>query len=157
MAQELDLGNVKGGKGDRGESQYEAAVAGGYTGTEAEYCQAVAAMPAHMEDMDKHFTTADRVRLANAELKPVNTTATITATWEGASPPYTQEIAIAGVTTTNTVDIRLSSTASLQAAQQYSFLGLQDGGQAEGKITLKAIGALNTVEIPISVSIRGDG
>ncbi|WNX85262.1 hypothetical protein RWV98_03010 [Agathobaculum sp. NTUH-O15-33] len=153
---EIILGSVAGPIGKKGKSQYEAAVEGGYSGTEQQYDQAAADMPEHMEDAAKHFSTEDRAKLANAVGKPLAATATITPTWTG-SYPYSQTISIPGVTATCTVDVRLAPEASVQAAQQYQVLGLQDGGQAAGSITLRAYGALNTVDIPISVTIGGDG
>lgn len=145
-----------GPKGDTGKSQYQSAVEGGYNGTEQQYNQAAADMPEHIEDAAKHLSEADRAKLTNAVGKPLAATATITPTWTG-SYPYTQTISIAGVTATCTVDVRLAPEASVQAAQQYQVLGLQDGGQAAGSITLRAYGALNTVDIPIGITIGGDG
>lgn len=145
-----------GPKGDTGKSQYQSAVEGGYAGTEAAYAQSAADMPEHIEDTAKHLSDADRAKLTNAVGKPLAATATITPTWTG-SYPYSQTISIPGVTATCTVDVRLASDASVQAAQQYQVLGLQDGGQAAGSITLKAYGALNTVDIPISITVGGDG
>lgn len=82
--------------------------------------------------------------------------ATLTSTgWTGSSSPYTQVVSVAGVTATSINDIlpALNITASQLTALQAA--NIQDGGQAAGKITLKAFGTKPTVSIPIRVMIWG--
>lgn len=88
--------------------------------------------------------------------KSIVTTATISTTWTGTSAPYTQSIAIAGVAADSVVEISLPKTATAAQVQAYLDLGLQDGGQADGSITLRAFDTKNTVTIPVNVVIRRD-
>lgn len=83
-------------------------------------------------------------------------TATIGTTWTGSSAPYTQVISITGVTADNVVEISLPTNATAAQVSAYNDLVLQDGGQATGKITLRAFGTKNSITIPINVIIRGD-
>lgn len=83
-------------------------------------------------------------------------TATIGTTWTGSSAPYTQSINITGVTADNVVEISLPTNATAAQVSAYNDLVLQDGGQATGKITLRAFGTKNSITIPINVIIRGD-
>ena len=91
--------------------------------------------------------------------KSTRTTAVISRllwTRDGSTGPYKQTIDIDGVTPESVVEISLQPNATEQQIIDAQALNLQDGGQTEGKITLLAYGILNTVDITISVVIRGD-
>ena len=81
-------------------------------------------------------------------------TATIGTTWTGGSAPYTQTISIADVEADDVVEIALQKTVTAAQVEAYTALMLQDGGQANGSITLRAFGDINTVNIPIQIIIR---
>ena len=86
--------------------------------------------------------------------KSVLVTATIGTSWTGGSAPYTQTINIDGVTENDVVEISLPKTVSEAQVEAYNALMLQDGGQTDGSITLRAFGDINTVNIPIQVIVR---
>lgn len=86
----------------------------------------------------------------------IQTTATIGTTWDGDSVPYTQTIEVTGVTATNVVEISLPTNATATQVEAYNLLILQDGGQSENSITLRAFGEKNGVTIPINIIIRRD-
>lgn len=89
--------------------------------------------------------------------KSITTTATIGTTWAGDAPPYTQDITIEGVTVKSVVEISLPSYATVDQVTAYQKLNLQDGGQNDNTITLRAFGEKNTtMEIPINIVIRKD-
>ena len=84
--------------------------------------------------------------------KPTTTEATLLASgWTGTSAPYTYTLSVTGVTADSHqeylpgLDITVAQLTALQAAN------IQDGGQAEGTVTLKAFGAKPTVDLPIRV------
>ena len=54
------------------------------------------------------------------------------------------------------VEIALPSTATADQVKEFQKLVLQDGGQTNGSITLKAFGTKNSVSIPVNVIIRRD-
>lgn len=99
-------------------------------------------------DNDGYVTAVDK--------SSTKATATIGTTWAGSSAPYTQVISITGVTADNVVEISLPTNATAAQVSAYNDLVLQDGGQATGKITLRAFGTKNSITIPINVIIRGD-
>lgn len=75
------------------------------------------------------------------------------------SPTWTdgrQTISVDGVKTDSIVDILISSSATDEQISQFELLNLQDGGQAEGNITLTYKGTVNTATIPIVVVVRGN-
>lgn len=86
--------------------------------------------------------------------KPTTTTteATLLASgWMGDSAPYTYTLSVTGVTADSNqeflpaLDITAEQLTALQAAN------IQDGGQAEDTVTLKAFGTKPTIDLPIRV------
>ena len=84
--------------------------------------------------------------------KPTTTEATLLASgWTGDSAPYTYTLSVTGVTADSHqefcpgLDITTAQLTALQAAN------IQDGGQAEGTVTLKAFGTKPTIDLPIRV------
>lgn len=67
-----------------------------------------------------------------------------------------QTISVNGVKSNSIVDILISSSATDEQISQFELLNLQDGGQAEGTITLTYKGTVNTTDIPIVVVVRGN-
>jgi len=133
-----DTGDT-GPKGADGKSAYASAQDGGFTGTEAAFNAALA-------DVENKADKSDTV------------TATLLATgWTGDNAPYTYTLAVTGVTATSNqellpaLDITTEQLAALQAAN------IQDGGQTDGSITLKAFGEDKpTIDLPIRIILRGD-
>lgn len=71
-------------------------------------------------------------------------------------PFYVYKLAVEGVTAASNQDVLLDpniTAAQLTAAQAAN---IQDGGQIDGELTLKAWGYKPTVDIPIRVILRGD-
>lgn len=89
--------------------------------------------------------------------KSIKTSAVISRLlWTGDSTPYKQTINIDGVTPTSVVEISLPPNSTIIQINDAKALGLQDGGQTDGQITLLSYGVLNTVDISINVVVRGD-
>lgn len=89
--------------------------------------------------------------------KPTTTEATLLASdWTGDSAPYSYNLSVTGVTATSNQEylpalgITTEQLAALQAAN------IQDGGQSEGTVTLKAFGTKPTIDLPIRIILRGD-
>ena len=89
--------------------------------------------------------------------KSTTTEATLLASgWTGDSAPYTYTLSVTGVTADShqeflpALDITAEQLTALQAAN------IQDGGQAEGTVTLKAFGTKPTIDLPIRIILRGD-
>lgn len=88
--------------------------------------------------------------------KSKQTTLVIGKTWAGSTAPYTQTLKVSDVTEDSVVEISLPSTATTDEVTAFQKLMLQDGGQTEGSITLRAFGTKNTKDITINVIIRRD-
>lgn len=89
--------------------------------------------------------------------KDVQTTAVIGTAWTGSAVPYTQTFQIPEVEAESVVEISLPATATAAQVEAFQNLGLQDGGQADGSITLRAFDTKNTINIPVNVVIRDCG
>lgn len=84
--------------------------------------------------------------------KLITTEATLPASgWMGGSAPYIYNLSVTGVTADShqellpALDITAEQLAALQAAN------IQDGGQSEDTVTLKAFGTKPTIDLPIRV------
>ena len=64
MSKTIDYGQVK---GVDGKTAYQYAVEGGYTGTEAEFLDLMAAVPTHIGDTVSHISTTAKDTLADAD------------------------------------------------------------------------------------------
>lgn len=95
-------------------------------------------------------------KVPSSQLPILATTATISTAWTGSSVPYLQTISVDGVKANSVVEISLSPSASKTQVDAFNNLVLVDGGQSDGKITLRAFGDKNTTAIPINVIIGGE-
>ena len=73
--------------------------------------------------------------------------------WGGASAPYTNSIAVAGVTTNNIVEVGLASNANDDQVKACMKASIAKITQENGRITLYAYGKKPTVDIPLSCII----
>ena len=73
--------------------------------------------------------------------------------WGGASAPYTNSIAVAGVTTSNIVEVGLASNANDDQVKACMKASIAKITQENGRITLYAYGKKPTVDIPLSCII----
>lgn len=85
---------------------------------------------------------------------------TITTTWGGSEGAWTQTLTVNGVTAANTNYVKPADSATDAQREAFFALKLRDrnrDGQAAGKIYLLAEGEKNTIAIPVTVTVMGDG
>ena len=86
--------------------------------------------------------------------KPQTYTATLTAAgWAGSKAPYTQTVSIAGVPAEGVVVVGLAANATEQQLKTCRAARIEPSGQAEGAITLKAMGVKPSIDLPISATV----
>ena len=86
--------------------------------------------------------------------RPQTYTATLTAAkWTGSAPPYTQTVSIAGVPAGGVVVVGLAAGATEQQINVCRAARIEPSGQAEGAITLKAMGTKPSIDLPISATV----
>ena len=77
--------------------------------------------------------------------------------WEGSTAPFTFTLNnITGVTENNNVELVVPSNISLAQVEAYQSAAIVTGTQAANSITLKAFGEKPTIDLPITVIVRGD-
>lgn len=113
---------------------------------------------AHMIDGDIHVTAVQKTAwMAKAE-KSTTFTATLSASaWTGSNVPYSATISITGAKPEPTrIEVQPSTTATTEQWTAWRAALIRGGGQNTGTITLLADGDKPTIDIPITVTIRGD-
>lgn len=86
--------------------------------------------------------------------KTVTTTLT-TSGWTGSAAPYSQTVAVSGITATSVNDWLPTVNATQAQIEAWDAANIKDGGQSTGSATLKAWGDKPTVDIPVRVIIGG--
>ena len=81
-------------------------------------------------------------------------TVQLSTNWTGTEAPYSQTVAVSGVTASSIVDIDVASTVTAEQLDAYINAKIVDGGQAANSITLKAFGDKPEIAIPIKVVVR---
>lgn len=77
--------------------------------------------------------------------------------WKGSAAPFTFTLNNAiGVTDSNNVELVVPSDISLEQVESYQSAAIVTGTQAANSITLKAYGEKPTIDLPITVIVRGD-
>lgn len=78
------------------------------------------------------------------------------ASWVGASAPFTYDLTVSGVTTTSNQELLPSTSITSTELLALQEANIIDAGQSANTISLKAFGTKPTVDIPIRVILRGD-
>lgn len=95
--------------------------------------------------------------LSDKSDKSALTATTLSASgWTGTDAPYTQTISVAGVTTTSANEILPGAEITADQLEALQTANIQDGGQAEGSLTLLAYGDKPDIDLPVRVIVRGD-
>jgi hypothetical protein len=98
------------------------------------------------------ITTLDG-KVANKADKANAVSATLSAgSWSDGSYVLT----VSGVTATSNQEILPALNITAEQLEALQSANIQDGGQANGSVTLKAFGDVPTIDIPIRVIVRGD-
>lgn len=75
------------------------------------------------------------------------------AQWEGDEAPWSQTLAVPGVTDKSLNAVYLAASATDEQREAWNLAAIADGGQAAGEITLLAYGEKPEIDIPIIVSV----
>jgi hypothetical protein len=80
----------------------------------------------------------------------------LTATWSGSSAPYSYTVTVTGVTATNNIELVPQSSLTTAQATALANAQILTGTQTTNSITMKAYGTKPSIDLPITVIIRGD-
>lgn len=137
---------VTGPPGAPGESAYQAAVAGGYAGTEAEFQVALAEASGHAADKNNpHGVTAAAVG-ARKQVPAV----TVTLSSSGwTSGQQTVAVSGLGATQDGIAQIAQTATTAQRTAERRALLAIS--GQAANQLTFHIDGETPSVDIPVTI------
>lgn len=76
--------------------------------------------------------------------------------WTGEVAPFENRLPVESVTTASIIDIGVAPTVSTEQVKAWMAGLFVDGGQEEGIVKIKAFGRKPEVDIPVTVTIRGD-
>ena len=74
----------------------------------------------------------------------------------GTTAPFTYTLTVTGVTATNVIEILPSSSATVAQITAMASALIAGGTQTTNSITLNAYGTKPSVDLPITIIIRGD-
>lgn len=98
----------------------------------------------------------DGLKASKSDRSAVTTASLPASGWTGSAAPYSQTISMEGVTATSANEILPGASISASQLDLLQAANLQDGGQADGSITVRAYGGKPTADLPIRIIIRGD-
>ena len=101
-------------------------------------------------------TSVEAKFTTKSNLSTLVSTSLSAASWTGTSAPYSQTISVEGVTATSANEILPGASISASQLDLLQAANIQDGGQANGSITVLAYGGKPTADLPIRIIIRGD-
>nr|DAI00137.1 MAG TPA: hypothetical protein [Caudoviricetes sp.] len=89
--------------------------------------------------------------------KSIDITATLLASgWMGENAPYIYNLSVTGVTGTSNQEYLPALGITTEQLEALQGANIQDDGQAEGTVTLKAFGTKPSIDLPIRIILRGD-
>lgn len=102
-----------------------------------------------------NMTTIDNV-LANKSEKSTNVSGILLASsWKGTSAPFTQELAVAGLTAAQNGNISVAHSVTLVQREAVRNAKLCVTGQTDGKLSITADGEKPKVDIPVVITLLG--
>lgn len=105
--------------------------------------------------IDEESSNAYIQNAAKAKPTANDVDAVLTAAgWSGSEAPYTQTVAVSGVTADSNGTVGVSESATDAQYQSAMIAMLRKTAQADGSITVKAYGEKPTVNIPITVTLH---
>ena len=105
--------------------------------------------------LSNKFSSKDHIHPDYASKSITINTDLLSANWIGDATPFSITIAVPSVTENNNVDI-ISRANTYQEIEAWGNLGYMIGSQSDGSITIQSYGFKPTVDIPISIVVRGD-
>lgn len=119
--------------------------------------QAIAGINESIQDLSVRVKTNEDSLVAKASKSKVSSYTLSKSGWKGSAVPFTFTLNnITGVTKNNNIELVVPSNISLAQVESYQSAVIVTGTQAANSITLKAYGEKPTIDLPITVIVRGD-
>lgn len=91
-----------------------------------------------------------------ANKSTVETVTVVASDWIGDDAPYTNSISVSGVSADNFIEVLTPSSVTDEQYAAYSSANITKITQSDNSITLYAYGIKPTIDLPITVIVRGD-
>ena len=145
----MDLGQVM------GTSAYQAAQAGGYTGTQTEFNSALKEVPEHIDNNDIHVTAEQKTAWNGKASKPTVTPVTLTAAgWDATTKKQT--VTVPGVLADTSKQVIWVTQTTESAIDAYLEAGIVPVAQAANAVTLRA-DTVPTADITVNIVVQEVG
>lgn len=119
--------------------------------------QAIANANASIQDLNIRVEANEDSLATKASKSKVSSYTLSKSGWSGSAKPFTFTLNnVTGVTKNNNVELVVPSNISLAQVEAYQSAAIVTGTQAVDSITLKAFGEKPTIDLPITVIVRGD-
>lgn len=119
--------------------------------------QAIANANARIQGLNTRVEANEDSLVAKASKSKVSSYTLRKSGWKGSAVPFTFTLNnITGVTKNNNVELVVPNNISLAQVESYQSAAIVTGTQAANSITLKAYGEKPTIDLPITVIVRGD-
>lgn len=110
-----------------------------------------------IQNLNKKVEANEKSLATKASKSKVSSYTLSKSGWSGSAKPYTFVLNnVSGVTANNNVELVVPSNISLVQVEAYQSAAIVTGTQAVNSITLKAYGEKPTIDLPITVIVRGD-
>jgi len=106
--------------------------------------------------LDNRYYTETETIQNFEKLGTVNNYTILSSGWIGSTAPFTYQFTLSGITANTRIEWYLSPTATLDQAEAWSALNLQDGGNTNDTVNLKAYGEKSTIDIPVKYILGGE-
>ena len=118
---------------------------------------AISSTDKKVQDLSTRVKTNEDSLKAKASKSKVSSYTLRKSGWKGSAAPFTFVLNnISGVTDSNNIELVVPSNISLAQVESYQSATIVTGIQAKNSITLKAYGKKPTIDLPITVIVRGD-
>ena len=119
--------------------------------------QAIADINESIQDISGRVKTNEDSLVTKASKSKVSSYTLSKSGWKGSAAPFTFTLNnITEVTESNNIELVVPSNISLAQVESYQSAVIVTGTQAANSITLKAYGEKPTIDLPITVRVRGD-
>lgn len=102
-----------------------------------------------------YFATTEQVQ-QKANKSNVTDATLLANNWVETEVPYTNTITVSGVTASNNVEIVTPSNITAEQVEAFQSALILNGTQTVDSITLNAWGEVPTIDLPITIIVRGD-
>ena len=109
-----------------------------------------------VEEINELYEKFNAEKLSYATHSVVYNLTLKAADWSGDAAPYTNTLSVETATATNNIELATPPTVTVEEVSAYAMTNIATADQAKGSVTVYAFGVKPTIDLPITVIVRGD-